>query len=45
MKKDKIVEIEENFKPYGTIAFIIVLLVLAGIIWFSVYNIQVERFN
>jgi len=33
-----------NFKPRGTIAFIVLLLILAVIIWFSVYNLQVERF-
>lgn len=33
----------EEFKPTGTIAFLIALLLLSAIIWFSVYNLQIER--
>lgn len=43
MKNDHQSEIEKNFKPKGTIAFIMLLLLLAAIIWFSVYNLQIER--
>jgi len=34
---------DEHFKPYGTIAFMVVLLVLTALVWFSVYNIQIDR--
>ncbi len=43
MKEDKQSEIEKDFKPIGTIIFLILLLILAAAIWFSVYNLQVER--
>lgn len=36
-------DIEKSFKPTGTIAFLVLLLLLTMIIWFSVYNLQVER--
>ncbi|WP_414017914.1 cytochrome c oxidase subunit 2A [Chitinophaga sancti] len=36
-------DIEKNFKPRGTIAFIILLLLLTVLVWFSVYNLQLER--
>ncbi len=42
MENDHQSEIEKNFKPKGTIAFIVLLLLLAAIIWFSVYNLQIE---
>lgn len=35
--------LEETFKPNGTIAFIILLLLLAVAVWFSVYNLQIDR--
>jgi len=43
MEKDSQAEIEKNFKPIGTIAFLILLLILAAMVWFSVYNLQIER--
>lgn len=33
----------EEFKPYGTIAFMVVLLFLTALVWFSVYFIQIDR--
>ncbi|WP_165813839.1 hypothetical protein [Terrimonas sp.] len=36
-------DVERHFKPTGTIAFLILLLLLTVVIWFSVYNLQVER--
>ncbi|WP_281766083.1 cytochrome c oxidase subunit 2A [Neptunitalea lumnitzerae] len=36
-------ELDEHFKPYGTIAFIVILIFLAIMVWFSVYNLQLER--
>jgi len=33
----------EHFKPYGTIAFMVVLLILTALVWFSVYYIQIDR--
>lgn len=44
MKKDNQHELEENFKPTGTIAFIVLLLLLTAMVWFSVYNLQIEKF-
>ncbi len=43
MENDHQSEIEKNFKPKGTIAFIVLLLILAAMVWFSVYNLQIER--
>jgi hypothetical protein len=34
---------QQSFRPYGTIAFMILLLMLTAIVWFSVYYIQVDR--
>jgi hypothetical protein len=34
---------DDNFKPYGTIAFMVLLLILTAIVWFSVYKIQIDR--
>ncbi len=34
---------DENFKPIGAIVFFLLLIVLSALIWFSIYNIQVER--
>ncbi|WP_255364048.1 hypothetical protein [Arachidicoccus ginsenosidimutans] len=34
---------DKDFKPTGAIVFFILLLVLCMLIWFSVYNIQVQR--
>jgi hypothetical protein len=34
---------ETEFKPTGTIAFVILLLVLTALVWFSIYNLQLER--
>jgi hypothetical protein len=33
----------EHFTPKGTMAFMILLLLLTAAVWFSVYNIQLER--
>ena len=32
-----------DFKPTGTIAFIVLLLAFTALVWFSIYNIQLER--
>ncbi len=37
-EKDK-----EDFKPYGTIVFMTLLFILTGLVWFSVYYIQIDR--
>lgn len=34
---------EENFKPSGTIAFVILLLLLTGLIWYAIYFLEVQR--
>ena len=34
---------DEHFKPYGTIAFMVLLLILTALVWFSVYYIQIDR--
>jgi len=34
---------EEHFVPIGTIVFITLLLALTALIWFSLYNLQLER--
>jgi len=34
---------EEHFKPLGTITFMVVLLFLTALVWFSVYYIQIDR--
>jgi hypothetical protein len=34
---------EERFVPVGTIVFITLLLALTALIWFSLYNLQLER--
>ncbi|WP_454802821.1 hypothetical protein [Mucilaginibacter phyllosphaerae] len=36
-------EKEEHFVPVGTIVFITLLLALTALIWFSLYNLQLER--
>ncbi|MDR3711190.1 MAG: hypothetical protein P4L51_00115 [Puia sp.] len=33
----------EDFKPRGTIAFVILLLLLTGAVWYSIYALQLER--
>ncbi len=37
-------DVEANFRPVGTIAFIALLLGLTAMVWFSVYNLQIEKF-
>jgi hypothetical protein len=32
-----------EFKPTGTIAFVILLLLFTALVWFSIYNLQLER--
>jgi hypothetical protein len=34
---------EEHFVPVGTIVFITLLLAFTALIWFSLYNLQLER--
>jgi len=34
---------EKEFKPKGTIVFMLLLLALTAAVWFSVYNLQIER--
>jgi hypothetical protein len=34
---------DKEFKPTGTIVFMILLLALTAAVWFSVYNLQTER--
>lgn len=36
---------EKEFKPVGTMVFIALLLGLTMLVWFSVYNLQLERQN
>ncbi|WP_426667882.1 cytochrome c oxidase subunit 2A [Mucilaginibacter sp. McL0603] len=37
-------EIEETeFKPTGTIAFVILLLAFTALVWVSIYNLQLDR--
>ena len=36
---------EKEFKPIGTMVFIVLLLFLTALVWFSVYNLQIERHN
>jgi hypothetical protein len=33
----------EDFKPYGAIAFFILLVAFGALIWFTIYDIQLER--
>ncbi|WP_373876994.1 cytochrome c oxidase subunit 2A [Neptunitalea chrysea] len=42
-KEDELHELDTSFKPYGTIAFIVILVFFAIMVWFSVYNLQIER--
>ena len=32
-----------DFKPTGTIAFIILLLAFTALVWFGIYSIQLDR--
>ena len=32
-----------DFKPVGTIAFVVLLLAFTALVWFSIYNLQLER--
>ena len=34
---------DEHFKPYGTIAFMVLLMILTALVWLSVYYVQIER--
>jgi|GEM_PF-3342435 len=34
---------DKDFKPIGATVFFILLLLLGLVIWFSIYNIQIER--
>lgn len=34
---------DDNFKPKGAIVFFLLIIALAALIWFSIYNIQIER--
>lgn len=34
---------EDEFRPYGTIVFMTLLLLLTAVVWFSVYYIQIDR--
>ncbi|MVT43552.1 cytochrome c oxidase subunit 2A [Chitinophaga oryziterrae] len=43
MNTDTHSDIERDFKPKGTIVFIILLLMFTVLLWFSVYNLQLER--
>lgn len=36
---------EKSFKPTGTLVFMALLLGLTMLVWFSVYNLQLERQN
>jgi hypothetical protein len=42
-EESKIEEIEKHFKPKGAIAFLLLLLILTVFIWFSIYNLQIQR--
>jgi hypothetical protein len=39
---EKLKEIPD-FKPVGTIAFVVLLLAFTALVWFSIYNLQLER--
>lgn len=43
MENKQLSKHEENFKPKGAIIFFLLLLALAALIWFCIYNIQLER--
>lgn len=43
MSKMEPSDVEKNFKPKGTIAFLVLLLILTAMVFFSVYNLQIER--
>lgn len=34
---------DEDFKPVGAVVFFILLIALCLLIWFSIYNLQLER--
>ncbi|WP_255478200.1 hypothetical protein [Rhizosphaericola mali] len=34
---------DENFRPKGAIVFFLLLLLLSALVWFGIYNIQLER--
>ncbi|HEY0297711.1 MAG TPA: hypothetical protein VGB84_00685 [Arachidicoccus sp.] len=34
---------DKDFKPKGAIVFFILMIALCMLIWFSIYNIQIER--
>ncbi|MFT4203633.1 MAG: hypothetical protein QM610_06915 [Chitinophagaceae bacterium] len=34
---------DDNFRPIGAIVFFLLLIALSALIWFSIYNVQVER--
>ncbi|HEY2580645.1 MAG TPA: hypothetical protein VGI43_02510 [Mucilaginibacter sp.] len=34
---------EEKFVPYGAIAFTVLLVILTVILWFMIYNLQLDR--
>jgi hypothetical protein len=36
-------EFDRNFKPKGAIAFFILLIILALIIWYGIYLLMLER--
>lgn len=36
-------EFDKNYKPVGTVAFVILLLLLTGAVWYSIYALQLER--
>ena len=42
-KMDEDLKEIHDFKPTGTIAFIILLLAFTALVWFGIYNIQLER--
>lgn len=43
MDKKQLSKRDDDFKPVGAIVFFLLLIALAALIWFSIYNIQVER--
>ena len=40
---DNKITTDEDFKPYGTIAFMVLLMILTALVWLSVYYVQIER--
>ncbi|WP_262710298.1 hypothetical protein [Mucilaginibacter psychrotolerans] len=40
---NKNTDFDKDFKPFGTIAFVVILLALTALAWFSIYFLQLDR--